>query len=435
MSEHLIKYRKKLTTPADAVERIRNGEIIVCSPSFSQPPALLEALAAKIKKDNLEGLRLFSFQSSEHAVKTILDPTLAHAIQQNSWHVSESDRGLIQSGISYYVPAYLRQISHFCEEHTSIDYVMATVSPMDKSGYFSFGLGDSYMASLSRLSHRLIVEVNDQMPRVFGAASIHVSEVGAIVENNCPLLEIPITPARDEDELIGPRIAELIPDGATLQMSLDPLTQALCRFLGNHKDLGIHTDTLSPGLTQLIKKGVITGANKSIHRYQHVFTMAAGNKEMYDFMNDNPSVTSFPASYTCAPSVIASQEKMISINHVLEVDLLGQANAEHLEGTTCFGAGSCLDFVRGAAESKGGKSILALYSTADGGNISRIVPSFREGTAVTIPRADVQHIVTEFGAVNLSGKSTRERALAIINLAHPRFREDLMKAAENMYLI
>jgi itaconate CoA-transferase len=248
-------------------------------------------------------------------------------------------------------------------------------------------------------------------------------------------MELSFADPKPEDDVIGPAIAGMVPDGATIQLGIGNLPNAVARYLADHKDIGIHTELFTEGMVDLIEAGVANGAKKTLHRYKHVYTTAAGTKRMYEFMDDNPSMESYAASYVCSPAVIAQNENMISINSVLEVDLLGQANAEFLEGATFSGTGGQLDFVRGAFASPGGKSILAFYSTAKGGKISRVVPRLPQGSVVTTPRADTHYLATEYGIVDLKGKSTRERALAIISVAHPKFRDELMRHAKDMYLI
>ncbi len=213
------------------------------------------------------------------------------------------------------------------------------------------------------------------------------------------------------------------------------LPNAVAYCLSDHKDLGIHTEVFGPAMADLIKSGVITGRLKSLHPRKHVFTVAQGVKDMYDFMDNNPSIEGYPVSHTNDPSVIAQNDNMISINSIIQVDLLGQCNAEFLEGSQFSGTGGQLDYVRGAYNSKGGKSILAFYSTAKNGAVSRVVPKFDPGAVITTPRMDVQYLVTEHGMVNLKGKSTRDRALAVISIAHPAFRDGLLREAENMYLL
>ena len=315
------------------------------------------------------------------------------------------------------------------------DVAMATVSPMDKAGFFSLGTANDYFSTAARTCRKLILEVNRAMPRVFGDAFIHISEVTAVVENHVPLMELKIADPKPEDDIIGPAIAALVPDGATIQLGIGNVPNAVARYLIDHRDIGIHTEMFTEGMVDLVETGVANGCRKTIHPYKHVFTTAAGTKRMYEFMDDNPSIESYPASHVCSPAVIAKNATMISINSVLEVDLLGQANAEHLEGATFSGTGGQLDFVRGAFASKGGKSFLAFYATAKSGTISRVVPQLPPGAVVTTPRADTHYLATEYGVVNLKGKSTRERALAIIGIAAPQFRDELTRAAEDMYLI
>ena len=435
MNAYQSEYKSRLTTAADAVEQIANGETIVYGMSVSQPPALLAALADRARDDKLHGIRLYSFLPLKHALDTVLDPYLADCIQNLSWFVGGADRNLIKTGLTYHVPTYLHQIPRLCRDFMEIDTVITTVSPMDKSGYFTFGTANDYISTATRHCKRLIVEVNENMPRVFGESLLHVSEVDLIVENTVDLIEMPPPAPRPEDEIIGPMLAEMVPDGGTIQLGIGGLPNAITRYLTNHKDIGVHTELLTEGMIDLIEKGVITGKRKNLHPRKNVFTTASGTRRMYEFMDDNPSMESYPASYVCSPTVIARNDNMIAVNAILEVDLLGQANAEYLGGTTYSGTGGQLDFIRGAFDSRGGKAILTFYSTAKGGKLSRIVPQLKQGSIVTTPRNDAFYLVTEYGVANLKGKSTKERALAIINLAHPRYREELMREAENMYII
>ncbi len=435
MNAYQSEYKSRLTTAADAIEPIANGETIVYGMSVSQPPALLAALADRARDDKLHGIRLYSFLPLKHALDTVLDPYLADCIQNLSWFVGGADRNLIKTGLTYHVPTYLHQIPRLCRDFMEIDTVITTVSPMDKAGYFTFGTANDYISTATRHCKRLIVEVNENMPRVFGESLLHVSEVDLIVENTVPLIEMPPPDPRPEDEIIGPMLAEMVPDGATIQLGIGGLPNAITRYLTNHKDIGVHTELLTEGMIDLIEKGVITGKRKNLHPRKNVFTTASGTRRMYEFMDDNPSMESYPASYVCSPTVIARNDNMIAVNAILEVDLLGQANAEYLGGTTYSGTGGQLDFIRGAFDSRGGKAILTFYSTAKGGKLSRIVPQLKQGSIVTTPRNDAFYLVTEYGVANLKGKSTKERALAIINLAHPRYREELMREAENMYII
>jgi len=435
MNIYTAEYKKKLTTSEKAVKRIKNGDTLVHGSTISEPPALLAAVANRAREGSLKDIKVYSSLPMEHAAKTVLSPDLSDCIQAYSWFVTAADRARVKVGLSYYVPNYIHQIPRLCTDFMDIDVVVTTVSPMDKAGYFTFGAVNDYTSVAARNCKTLIVEVNENMPRVFGDSLLHISEVAAVVENHVPLLEITSPEPKPEDEIIARYIADMVPDGATIELGLGGIPNAIAHLLEGRKDLGIHTGVFVPAMMDLIEKGVITGRKKNLHPRKHIFMVAQGTRRMYDFINDNLSMESYPASYTEAPSVIAQNDNMISVNTIIEVDLTGQCNAEFLAGSQFSGTGGQLDFVRGAFNSNGGKSIQAFYSTAKNGKVSRIVPRFEPGTVITIPRMDTHYLATEYGVVNLKGKSTRDRALDIISLAHPKFRDELMREAEDMYLI
>ena len=435
MSGYFEEYRKKLTTPEKAVEDIQNGATIVPGMVNAEPPALLTAIADRARQGDLKNINIYFLHPAESAAMTILAPDLCDCIQVYSWFVGLADRARVRVGLNYFVPNYFHQIPRLIKDFMQIDAAVATVSPMDKAGYFTFGTSNDYTSTAARHCKKLIVEVNEQMPRVFGDSLLHVSEVDAIVEKSSPLFETIPQELDAEDEIIGKLVAEMVPDGATIQLGAGNVPNAIAHYLMDHKDLGIHTELFCPSMVDLIEKGVVTGRKKTLHPRKNVFTFARGTKRMYEFMDNNPTMESYPVSYINEPAVIAQNENMISINSILEVDLLGQCNAEFLGGYQFSGTGGQLDFVRGAFNSKGGKSILAFHSTARNEELSRVVPRFEAGTVVTTPRMDAQCLVTEQGVVSLKGKSTRDRALDIISIAHPKFRDELMRAAEDMYLI
>lgn len=435
MSTYTAEYRQKLTTPQRAVEGIKNGSIIVHGLANAEPPALLAAIADRARAGTLKDIKIYSLLPLQHAADTVLAPDLSDCIQAYSWFLSGSNRALVKVGLNYFVPNYFHQVPRFCRDFMQIDVTITTVSPMDRAGYFTYGTANDYTSTAARYCKRLIVEVNEHMPRVFGDSLLHISEVDAVVENHVPLLEVPPVEPKPEDEIIGRFIAEMVPDGATIQLGYGGIPNIIAYQLMDHKNLGIHTEVFGPGMADLIEKGVVNGRKKNLNQRKHVFTTALGTRKMYEFMNDNPSIESYPVSYTNDPAVIAQNDNVVSINSVIEVDLLGQCNAEFLAGSQFSGTGGQLDFVRGAFNSRGGKSILAFHSTAEDGTISRVVPRFSQGTVVTTPRMDTHYLVTEHGVVNLKGKSTRDRALDIISIAHPKFRDDLLREAENMYLL
>jgi len=428
-------YRKKLTTPEKAVEIVKDGELLIYGVALAEPPAILDAFTKRLRAGDLKKLRILSSLPMAHAQNTVLATDLVDCVERCAHFVGTVDRGLVYAGLNDYLPNHYHQMPKLISEYMTVDVAATTVSPMDESGYFTFGVANDFTSTAARCAKYLIVEVNENMPRVFGDSLIHISEVDAVVENHVPLIDIPQGPMGPEDEIIGKTIAGMIPDGATIQLGFGTLPNAVAAFLNNHRDLGIHTEVFCPGMSDLIRKGVVTGRKKTLHPRKHIFTLAFGDKDMIRFLDDNPAAESYPVSYTNHPSVIAQNDNMISVNSVLEVDLFGQANAEFMGGHQFSGTGGQLDFVRGAFDAKGGKSILAFHATAKKGKISRIVPRLEEGAMITTPRNDTHFLATEYGVANLKGKSTRERALAIIQLAHPDFRDGLLRAAEDMYLI
>jgi itaconate CoA-transferase len=434
-------YKSKLTTPADAVGRIASGVTLSMGMATSEPPALLKALADRAAAGEVDDLKIYYFESTRIAGETVLRYELGDRIHPYCMFVTEVERALIKRGeqdggrkVLTYVPSNFSQSPRLLTEHVGIDTFLTTVSPMDRHGYFTFGTGNDYSSKVGRAAKHLIVEVNDQMPRVYGSlAQLHVSEVEAIVENNVPLLEVPVGNSGPEDTAIGKMIAEMVPDGACLQMGVGALPDLVCAQLRGRKDLGIHTELLCPGLIDLIEAGAVTNRRKRLNTGKTVYTVALGQKAMYDFLNDNPSVESHPVDYVNDPFVIAQNDNVVSINAALQIDLTGAVNAEHMLGHQYSATGGQLDFVRGAYASRGGKSFIACQSTAAMGKVSRIVARL-EGP-VTTPRTDTHIVVTEFGWTDLKGKSSAERAEALIALAHPEFHGELTAAARDLHLI
>jgi itaconate CoA-transferase len=434
-------YQSKLTTPDQAVATIPSGSRVSMGMAMTEPPALLTALAERAGSGLVEDLRLYYFEATSIAAKTVLRYELNDRIRPFCMFVAAAERALIKRGVEdgdrkviNYVPNNFHHAPRLLIDEIGIDTFVCTVSPMDRHGYFSFGTGNDYSTKVGRAAKRLIVEVNKNMPRVNGAgAELHVSEVTALVENDVPLLELPVREPAPEDEVIGRTIASLVPDGACLQMGVGALPNLVCAELRDRNHLGIPTEALNPGLVDLIRADVVTNRCKTIDRRKTVFTFAMGQKAMYDFLNDNPAIESAPVDYVNDPRIIAQNDNVISINATIQIDLTGACNSEHMLGHQYSASGGQLDFVRGAFASKGGKSIIAARSTAAGGKVSRIVP--RLDGPVTTPRIDTHYVVTEFGAVNVKGLSSTERALKLIELAHPEFRAGLREAAKAQHLI
>ena len=434
-------YESKLTTPEAAVGRIASGVNVSMGMAMTEPPALLKALADRAAAGRVDNLKLYYFESTRIAGETVLRYELTERIQPYCMFVTDVERALIKRGeqdgrkkVLTYVPSNFSQSPRILTEHIGIDTFLVTVSSMDEHGYLTFGTGNDYSSKVARAANHLIVEVNNQMPRVYGShAELHVSEVEAIVENNLPLLELPVHKAAAEDPVIGKMVAEMVPDGACLQMGVGALPDLVCAQLRDRRDLGIHTEALCPGMIDLINCGAVTNRRKRLNQGKTVFTFAMGQKTMYEFLDNNPSVESHPVDYVNDPGVISQNESVISINAALQIDLTGAVNAEHMLGHQYSATGGQLDFVRGAYASRGGKSIIACHSTAAKGKVSRIVA--RLDGPVTTPRMDTHIVVTEFGWTDLKGKSSTERAKALIALAHPEFQAGLTAGAKEMHLL
>ena len=303
---------------------------------------------------------------------------------------------------------------------------------MDRHGYMSLGVAVDYTSTAARVANVLILEVNSHMPRTHGRSFIHISEATAVVENDNPLPELPTPAMRDEDEAIGKAIAEMVPNGATIQLGIGGVPNAVAQYLRDHEDLGIHSEMFTDSMVDLIEDGVANGVRKTLHPRKAVFTFAAGSERLYRFLDDNPYCEAHPVSYTNSPDVIAQNNELISVNAAIEIDLSGQCCAESIGPAQFSGTGGQADFVRGAFNSPDGKSFLALYSTAKGGEVSRIVPMLTLGAVVTTARQDVHYVVSEYGVAMLKGKSVSERARSLIGLAHPKFRDELTAAAKKL---
>lgn len=429
-------YQQKHTTPREAVARIPRK----CNVSFglgpSNPPSLLASLADRVDAGDVDEIHLY-YQIAKDAAKPLFKTKYLDRLCFHANFMTDLDRGLIQeagtSAVIDYMPCYLWQLPRILSEFNQIDAFLITVSPMDKHGYFSLGTSCDFASTVARKCRMTIVEVNENMPRVFGENLIHVSQVHSIVENHAPLLELQERPLTQKDILIGARITEMVPNGACLQFGIGGIPNAVAKSLTNHKDLGIHTEMLTTSVVDLYEAGAITNEKKTIHRLKTVFSLCWGTKKLYDFIDDNPSVESYPSSHTNDPSVIQQNDNVVSVNSIIEIDLLGQVNSEYVSGHQFSGVGGQRDFMSGAFRSKGGMSFLAFYSTAKNDQVSKIVPHITG--PVTDSRMEPMYVVTEYGMTNLKGKTNSQRALALIELAAPQFREELLSQAKKMGLI
>ena len=435
MANHVEAYRNKLRTPAEAVALIPDGSLVVKGNAAGEPPALVRAVADRARAGGFSSLRMSSLLPMRAASESILAPDVRDVIQWESLFVNAFDRDLVGSGAAHYNPNYFHQVPRLFTEFMDIAVAMICVSRVDRHGYMSLGTNVDTNKAAIEAAGIVLAEVNEQMPRVHGDSWVHVSELDAIVEHDAPLPELPVAPERPEDEAIGQLIAEITPDGATIQLGIGGVPNALARVLTGHRNLGIHTEMFVDAMVDLIESGVVDGSRKTFHRGKALYAFAAGSRRMYEFLDDNPGIEAHPVSYTNFPPNIARNDNMISVNSTIEVDLTGQCCSESMGATQFSGTGGQHDYARGAFDSRGGKSIIAFYSTARGGEVSRIVPTLTPGAAVTTPRNEVHWLASEYGLAQLKGKTTHERAQALIGLAHPRFRDELTAAAKQLHYI
>jgi len=432
-------YDAKRMTADQAVALIPNGAKIATGLAVSFPPALVAAIADRVRAGGLHDASIYTMLPPAASAAPILSPGLAGRIRQVSLFHGGIERAadgarLDGDGLLIDVlPVQFHQIPRTLTDHIGVDTFVTTVSSMDANGCFSLGTDADYALAVARSGARLIVEVNPAMPYVHGDCMIHVSDVAALIENHVPLCQVPALPRNATDDAIGAIIADMVEDGACLQMGIGAVPDAVCAALMGHKRLGIHTELLTPGLVSLIRAGVVDNSAKALHPGQSVFTFAMGDQSLYDFIHDNVAVAAHPVEQVNAPHIIAQNDQVLSVNATIQMDLSGACNSEYMNGRQYSGTGGQLDFVRGAYASKGGRSIIACHSTAAKGRISRIVP-WLDGP-VTTPRTDTHIVVTEYGWADMKGKSLAERARALIAIAHPDFREDLERAARDRRIL
>jgi acyl-CoA hydrolase len=432
MAQTLESYRAKLRTADEAVAMIPDGAFVVQGNAVGEPPALLEATARRARAGGFTRLTMTSLLPLAASARTILAPEVRDVIHWQSIFASGADRTLIAAGDAVYSPAFFHQVPRLYREFMGIDVALICVSRVDQHGYMSLGVNVDTNRAAIESATLVLAEVNERMPRVHGDSWVHISEVDAIVEHTAPLAELPAPPERPEDAAMGRIIAEMIPDGATIQLGIGGVPNAVAKSLMTHKDLGIHTEMFVDAMVDLMESGVANGRQKTFHRSKAVYAFAAGSRRMYDFLDDNPAIEAHPVSYTNFPPNIARNDNLISVNATIEVDLTGQCCSESMGPAQWSGTGGQHDFARGAFDSKGGKSIIAFYSTAKNGEVSRVVATLKPGAIVTTPRTEVHWLVSEYGAACLKGKSTAERARALIGLAHPKFRDQLTSEAKRL---
>lgn len=431
----LKRYESRLTTAVEAVKPIQSGQRVFLTGNCSVPQQLLDALVqhARDLKD-VEIVQVLTVGPAPHA-----DPKMEGHLRINTLFISHNVRQAVHEGRADFTPVLLSEVPLlFKENHLPLDVVLIQVSPPDEHGFCSLGIEAGLVKTPAQVAKTVIAEVNEQMPRTLGDSFIHFSKIDYAVPVNYPLAELPMGETNDLSMKIGQHIAELIEDGSTMQMGIGAIPDAVLHYLSDKRDLGVHTELFSDGVMKLIQEGVITNERKSLHPGKIVAGFILGSHKLYDFVDDNPIVELHPTEYVNDPFIIAQNDRMISINSAIEVDLTGQVCADSIGPKLYSGVGGQLDFVYGAARSKGGKPIIALPSTATPGGgqaISRIVSTLKEGAGVVTSRNHVHYVATEYGIANLYGKTIKQRAQALIDIAHPDFRDELLsKAKELNYL-
>lgn len=427
-------YHQKLMTPALVAEKVESGWTCCTDIAAAIPPALMNALGERIAKENLTGISLHTLL--DLADIGFLSPDVTSLGNTPvSWFSGAHLRTAINEARADIMPCYYRDMPGLFREYVEMDAFFAAVSPMDEHGYFSVGVVGSNSEVMISKAKRIFLEVNENMPRALSAPMIHISQVTALCENNVPLPVSAPTVIDDTSRIIGNIIAEEIPNGATLQLGIGAIPEAVGMALKSKQDLGIHTELFTDSMVELIECGAVTNDKKPIHRGKTVATLAFGSKRIYDYIHENPSFLFLPVDYVNDPAVISQHPNFISINAALEVDFFGQVCAESIGTRHVSGSGGQVDYVRGAIQSKGGKSFIAFPSTAKGGTTSRIAPTLTPGAIVTTSKNDVDYIVTEYGLAKLRGKTLSQRAKALISIAHPKFRDELTFRAKKQNII
>jgi acyl-CoA hydrolase len=421
------EYKKKLRTPDEALRCVQSGMRVYIQPGCAEPQTLVDALMNRGPHvEDVEIVHMMTMGTAPYVA-----PEMAGHFRHNAVFIGGNVRDAINDGRADYTPIYLSEIEGLFESGAMpLDVALVQVSPPDAHGYCSFGVGVDTTLTAAKLARYVVAQVNDQMPRTYGDSFIHVNQINVVVESSRPLCEMKKPEITDLHTAIARNVAGLIEDGSVLQTGIGGIPDAVLPFLMDRKDLGIHSELVSDGAIPLIEAGVITGARKNFKPRKIIVGFILGTRRMFEFVDNNPIFEFHPTAYVNDPVFIARNDRMVAINSCLQIDLTGQVCSDSIGNQFYSGIGGQVDFLRGASRSKGGKPIIAVSSTAKDGAISRIVPMLSPGAGVVTSRGLVRYVVTEFGVAYLHGKSIRERAKALIDISHPKFREELYAYCE-----
>ena len=421
------EYKKKLQTADEALRCVRSGTRVYIQPGCAEPEALVEALMRRAPElYDVEIVHMMTMGCAPYVA-----PEMAGHFRHNAMFIGGNVRAAINDGRADYTPIHLSEIEALFENgDMPIDVALIEVSPPDSHGFCSFGVGVDTTLTAAKCARYVVAQVNDYMPRTYGDSFIHISDIDAVVESSRPLCELKKPEVTAMHVAIARNVAGLIEDGAVLQTGVGGIPDAVLPFLADRKDLGVHSELVSEGVIPLIENGVITGARKNYKPRKIIVGFALGTRRFFEFVDNNPIFEFHPTAYTNDPALIARNDNMVAINSALQVDLTGQVCSDSIGNQFYSGIGGQVDFLRGASRSKGGKPIIAISSTAKNGTISRIVPMLSPGAGVVTSRGLVRYVVSEHGVAYLHGKSIRERARALIQIADPKFRAELYEYCE-----
>lgn len=430
-------YHKKVVTADEAVKAIKSHDRVFLTGNCSTPRELLGALVRRAPElENVEIAQALTIGAADYVA-----PDMEGHLRVNTLFISANIRKAVHEGRADFTPVLLSEFPLlFKHGILPIDVALVHLSPPDEHGFCSFGIENGLTKSPSESAKIIIAEINEHMPRTLGDSFIHVSRLHYVVPVDYPLMEMKMGGEGDNEvvEKIAGHIAELVPDGATMQMGIGAIPDAVLNFLYNKKDLGVHTELFSDGVIELVEAGILTSSKKTLHPGKIIAGFILGTQRLYNWVNDNPLIELHPTEYINDPFVIAQNERMVAINSAIEVDLTGQVCADSIGPKLYSGVGGQLDFIYGASRSKGGVPIIALPSTAtmrDGTTISRITPMLKQGAGVVTTRNHVRFIITEYGVADLYGKTIRQRTTSLINIAHPDFRDVLTHEAKALHYI